>query len=155
MTATIAPEMNSFWQSPSSWRRSSRTTVLVVPTADTTGGTGTFARSPNVSEWKRAVVGRAARLLQCSPSVGFGALGRLVELVDRLPGGMPAPFVTVGDEGLLTLEWDVRGFELHISFSDDCDEVYFRSPAGDEWEGTLAASARRLMSAVRQVVGAS
>ncbi|MDX8051879.1 hypothetical protein SK571_21010 [Lentzea sp. BCCO 10_0798] len=49
----------------------------------------------------------------------------------------PAPFVALGDDGSIGVEWDARGNHLHLTFSDDGDEMFWMSSDGQEWEGEL------------------
>ena len=82
------------------------------------------------------------------------ALMNLAQWLSSLPLELPEPFLAVADDGSISSEWDIRGNSLHVTFFDSSDEVYFVSPGGEEWEGTLDA-VDKLSEAMRAIVRAS
>ena len=96
------------------------------------------------------IVGAAQRTPQLQPH----ALVRLVTWLSSIPLEVPEPFIAAGDDGSISSEWDVAGNSLHVTFFDDTDEVYFFSPGGEEWEGTLDATDKlsEAMRTIAQVV---
>jgi hypothetical protein len=149
--ATIAPEMGSFWTSA---RNLFPRRLVVVPDERTTA-VSTLAPRAYVHDWREAAIQQALEVLsRYSAPQAVRTARRLVDLLNRLPMEMPAPFIAGGDDGSIGLEWDVAGFELHINLTHDQDEAYFRSPVGDEWEGTISSSNNGLMEAVRRLASA-
>jgi hypothetical protein len=65
---------------------------------------------------------------------------------------MPAPFVAVGDDGSIGLEWDQADNYLYLVFSDDDGEVYWRGANGEEWESHLDAAPDKLSNAIQELI---
>lgn len=56
-----------------------------------------------------------------------------------MPPALPAPFVAVGDDGSVGLEWETPRFYLYFVFDTDGDMAYWQTDSGGDWEGTIAA----------------
>ena len=80
------------------------------------------------------------------------ALRRGVDFLAHLPERMPAPFVAIGDDGSVGVEWDYAAGHLYLTFSEAEDEAYWCSSSGTDWEGVLARSIPQLVEAICKLV---
>jgi hypothetical protein len=61
------------------------------------------------------------------------------------------PFVALGDDGSVGVEWDHNSDHLNITFSDQGDEVFWLGADGTEWESALGDSIERLDNAIQRI----
>jgi hypothetical protein len=103
---------------------------------------------------RMATFQRLVKIARQASQLQPGALIRIVAWLSTVPAELPEPFVAIGDDGSISSEWDAEGNSLHITFFNDTNEVYFFSPGGDEWEGTIDA-VDKLSNAMRTIVRCS
>jgi hypothetical protein len=84
--------------------------------------------------------------------VDDSALDRSLEFLEGLPETMPEPFVAIGDDGSVGIEWEQDAGHLYVSFETTGDEVYWCSSAGVEWEGDLHHSIPQFVDALFDLV---
>jgi hypothetical protein len=102
---------------------------------------------------RAAMFHKLAEVVARMPYVQPPAVVNLALWLSSLPAEMPEPFIAIGDDGSISSEWDVHRNSLHVTFFGNADEVYFVSPSGEEWEGTLDA-VDKLSDAMRTIVQA-
>lgn len=148
MTTTITPDSNALWHS--SWNLTTRQAVIVRDRQH--AGTVSASKPVGRVDWKHTALARLRDLMaSCITPPTIVTLERFIAQLNELPDLLPAPFITVGEAGTIVLEWDTSTTELHITFGDDADEVYFADSELGEWEGTLSSSPKKLISAIRSV----
>jgi hypothetical protein len=84
-----------------------------------------------------------SQLLDMSVDADFvdePALIRALRFLESLPEAMPEPFVAIGDDGSVGIEWEENAGHLYLTFAATEDEVYWCSAAGAEWEAPLRQS---------------
>jgi hypothetical protein len=78
------------------------------------------------------------------------AFERLLSWIGSVPAAVPEPFVAIGDDTSIGLEWSAKGNYLYVTFGpDDEGEMYFQGSNGDEWETTTAAGIDKIDTAFR------
>ena len=81
-----------------------------------------------------------------------GPFLRSLSFLEELPEAMPEPFVAIGDDGSIGIEWERDVGLLYLTFGQDGDEAYWCSPDGAEWEGSLGSSIPRLVDAMFELM---
>lgn len=112
------------------------------------GASTLLVRDDRGPGWLSTVV---AQLLDMGEGAGFvdeRALRRGVEFLAQLPPAMPEPFVAIGDDGSVGVEWEYPAGHLYLTFAGVGDEVYWSPSTGAEWEGPLVRSIPKLVDAI-------
>lgn len=104
----------------------------------------------NSDAGREEVLYRLVELANTAPQASREILVRVLTWLANLPDALPNPFVAIGDDGSIVAEWDADGSNLHITFEEGSEEVYFFDPRGEEWESTLDA-VDKLSSAMRSI----
>ena len=128
--------------------------ITIAPTTDDEHQASTTVAPENAYSRRAATIQKLAEIAGRTPYVQPPALVNLALWLSSLPAEMPEPFIAVGDDGSISSEWDVNRHSLHVTFFDDADEIYFVSPGGEEWEGTLDAN-DKLSDAMRTIAQAA
>jgi hypothetical protein len=105
-------------------------------------------------EWLARVLVRVVALSE-QQIVSPEAFERLFSWIGSVPAGVPEPFVAIGDDTSIGLEWSAGGNYLYVAFGpDDEGEMYFQGSNGDEWETTTAAGMDKMDAAFRSLATA-
>lgn len=92
-----------------------------------------------------------SQLLEMSVGAEFvdePALVRALRFLESFPETMLEPFVAIGDDGSVGIEWEENAGHLYLTFAVTGDEVYWCSAAGVEWEAPLRESISQLVAAM-------
>lgn len=145
MTASsiLSPTAASF--APGYGSSPSRRVVAVeIPTSS--DSTPTSGPRPN---WLFEVLQQVVRLAN-REYVEPDGLRHLALWLRTLGIAVPKPFVAIGDDGSIGLEWS-RGDEyLYLTFGSE-DEAYYQAADGEEWEMTGPLNSLSLEPALRSL----
>ena len=98
-------------------------------------------------QWWVPLTIEVRRLLESRP-VDPRAMRNALEWLSLLPGSMPQPYLGVGDDGSVSVEWDRSDNALHVRFAANSAEVYFSGRNGDEFETALDAGEDKIRAAL-------
>jgi len=102
-------------------------------------------------EWLARALVRVVTLSE-QQIVSSEAFDRLISWIGSVPAAVPEPFVAIGDDTSIGLEWSANGNYLYVAFGpDDEGEIYFEGSNGDEWETTPVAGVEKIDSAFRSL----
>jgi hypothetical protein len=84
------------------------------------------------AKWVSDVLNQMADWLHGREFVNPDAFIRALDFLSSVRAPVRRPFVALGDDGSIGIEWDRAGQSLHVSFSSYGDEFYWSR--GDDWE---------------------
>lgn len=98
--------------------------------------------------WWMPLIGEVQRLLASRP-VDPQALLDSLEWLGGVPSSMPQPYLGVGDDGSVSVEWDRADNVLHVRFEAHGADAYFSGSNGDEFETSLDAGEDKIRAALQ------
>ncbi|MFG1643801.1 hypothetical protein ACGFMK_26210 [Amycolatopsis sp. NPDC049252] len=100
--------------------------------SDVSSSASIVAPSAPTSAWVSDALNQMADWLYRSEFVNPGAFARAVNFISSIRPPVRRPFIALGDDGSIGIEWDRNGHSLHLTFSGYGDEFYWSR--GEDWE---------------------
>lgn len=124
-----------------------KVTNLLDPT-DVSSATSTAQGTPT-SDWVSDVLNQMADWLYGSEFVNPDSFVRAVDFISSMRPPVRRPFVALGDDGSIGVEWDKAGYSLHLTFSAYGDEFYWSR--GEDWgiEGLISENQTVVLLAIQ------